>query len=146
MYSLAVPTGPPQVVSSVAIEPTVLIIQWESPRAEHTNGVIRRYTVNVTEIESGSQEVLYSESTNVTVTSRHPFYRYSYTVSAETVGSGPFSSVDIVQMPEAGICRYNFCRMILACVHVDHLYSESFFLFISINHLVSPKQSPWSAL
>ena len=41
-------------------------------------------------------------TTTVTVTGLHPFYTYSSSVAAETIGLGPFSTMFAVQMPEDG--------------------------------------------
>lgn len=89
-------------MTAVALSPTLLVIQWSPPSIEHQNGLIRRYAINVTELETMNREMTYSEGTNVTLSSRHPFYRYSYSVSAETISLGPFSADDTIRMPEAG--------------------------------------------
>ena len=115
-----VPTGPPKLVVAAALSPTVLRINWEPPNVEHRNGVIRRYTINVTELETMYREIFYTEVTNITLSSRHPFYQYRYTVAAETIGFGPFSSSDVIQMPEAGIEKVDCCNNIV-CVYLTIL-------------------------
>jgi hypothetical protein len=72
---------------------------------EDVNGVVRRYAVNVTELETGGRgvEQYFTTELNVTVEFLHPFYRYRYVVAAETsVGLGPFSDPNVIHMPEAG--------------------------------------------
>ncbi len=103
-----VPTGVPLLISAIALSPSDLLLQWKPPSLELQNGVIRRYVVNVTEVDSRSFQMLYSEDNNITLTSRHPFYQYSYSIAAETIGRGPYSSADVIQMPEAGIYMYNY--------------------------------------
>ncbi len=103
IQNYTVPTGAPLFVSSQALSPSVLLIQWEPPNMEQQNGVIRRYVINITEIETTTSKMFYSNETNITLDSRHPFYQYSYSVSAVTFRPGPFSSIDVIQMPEAGI-------------------------------------------
>ncbi len=98
----AVPTGIPLLISAVALSPFELHIQWEPPSAELRNGVVRRYAVNITEVDSMTPQMFYSEDNNITLISRHPFYQYSYSIAAETTGRGPYSSAGIIQMPEAG--------------------------------------------
>ena len=90
-------------VRSVAVNSTVLLIQWEEPAVGNRHGVIRRYFINVTEQETGNEDHYYSENLYITIGSRHPFYRYSYSVSAETVKPGPFSLQNYIRMPEAGM-------------------------------------------
>ena len=98
-----VPTGPPKLIVAAAVSPTILRINWEPPNVEHRNGVLRRYIINVTELETMYHEIFYTEVKNITLTSRHPFYLYRYTIAAETIDFGPFSSSDVIQMPEAGM-------------------------------------------
>ena len=86
----------------MAVNASVLLIQWEQPAIGTRNGVVRRYLINITEQETGTEEHYYSEDLYITITLRHPFYQYSYTVSAETVGLGPFSLQSTIRMPEAG--------------------------------------------
>ena len=100
------PGGAPQSVTAEAVSPTVFTLTWQPPLAEDVNGVVRRYTVNVTELESGGVEQYFTTELNITVESRHPFYRYRYTVAAETVGLGPFSDPNVIHMPEAGGLYY----------------------------------------
>ena len=89
-------------MTAEAVSPTVFTLIWQSPLAEDVNGVVRRYTVNVTELESGEVEQYFATWLNITVESRRPFYRYRYIVAAETVGLGPFSDPNVIHMPEAG--------------------------------------------
>lgn len=98
------PTGPPQSVVSFATNAWTLFIQWESPAVEHRNGIIRRYIVNVTELETGKQEQFNTINLNMTLASRHPSFQYRYLVSAQSIAPGPFSQAQIISMPEAGIC------------------------------------------
>ena len=43
-----------------------------------------------------------STTTSIEITSLHPFYVYEWTVSAFTVGEGPYSSISTVTTPEDG--------------------------------------------
>ena len=89
-------------MAAEAITPTTFALRWQPPLTEDVNGVVRRYTINVTELETGRVEQYFTMELNVTVESRHPFYRYRYIVAAETVGLGPFSDPNVIHMPEAG--------------------------------------------
>jgi len=102
-----VPTGPPQQVAAQPSDATTLVIQWQPPLDLHRNGITRRYIVNITELDTSTLLQYFTTDLNITVPSLHPFYQYGYTVSAETVGIGPFSDTSIIHMPEAG--RYMLC-------------------------------------
>lgn len=89
-------------MTAEATSATIFVLRWLPPLAEDVNGAVRSYTVNVTELETGRDEQYVTTGTNITVESRHPFYRYRFAVSAETVGPGPFSDPNVIHMPEAG--------------------------------------------
>lgn len=84
------------------MDPSTFVLTWQPPLAEDRNGIIRSHTINITELETGSLEQYFTPNLNLTVISRHPFYRYRYTVAAETISLGPFSDPSIIHMPEAG--------------------------------------------
>ena len=98
-----VPGGPPESVSAQPLSSTTLAIVWEPPPPETRNGIIQRYTIRITEVETGMTTTLYMETTSVNVTSLHPYYTYSCTVAAETSGVGPFSLPVEIQLPESGM-------------------------------------------
>ena len=47
--------------------------------------------MNITELDTGQHFQVVSSTSSVSVTSLHPFYNYEWTVSAFTVGKGPYS-------------------------------------------------------
>ena len=100
------PTAPPQGVSAEPQGPTILVINWQPPPVEHRNGIIVEYTVLVTEILTGTTRELPTGGTaiQITVSSLHPFYSYSCSVAATTVGRGPFSPNFTVVLPETCKC------------------------------------------
>ena len=109
---ILVPTGYPEFITATALGPTVLYISWEPPNVEHRNGVIWRYAINITEIQTMSFETFSTTKNNFTLINCHPFYQYHYTIAAETIGLGPFSSGNVIQMPEAGVDQPDFlCRV-----------------------------------
>ena len=77
-------------------------ISWSPPPEEHHNGVIRHYTVNVTETETQRKLQFTTESTQITVTDLHPYYIYNCSVAAVTVAESPHSANIGVQTREAG--------------------------------------------
>ena len=101
MYSAA-PTAPPENLIATALGSRTLHITWQPPVEEERNGIIRRYVINITELNSGTDFQLENATTEITVQNLHPFYRYSYSVAAETVALGPFTPGSIIEMPEDG--------------------------------------------
>ena len=101
------------------ISPTSLMLNWDPPLQEVRNGIIQRYTIWITELETGQSITLTSESTTVNVTSLHPYYTYNCSVAAETTAIGPFSSPIVIQLPESGMYIWNmfgvFTLMLLPC-------------------------------
>ena len=85
------------------MDPYTFVVIWQPPPAEDRNGIIRNYVVNLTELETGTAEqYIISSELNITIPSRHPFYRYRYSVAAETISLGPYSDPQVVHLPEAG--------------------------------------------
>ena len=59
--------------------------------------------MNVTEIETGQHVQRAVTTMSVVIATLHPFYTYSWTVTAVTVGEGPYSPSSTVTTPEDGI-------------------------------------------
>ena len=101
--SHAVPETAPLQFRVQATDSQTLVLSWEPPLPEDRNGIIINYTVNITEMETGTQFQLVTVNTTITAFSLHPHYTYSYTAAAETsVGLGPYTTPRAVQMPEDG--------------------------------------------
>ena len=101
--SHAVPETAPLNLSVQATDSQTLVLSWEPPLPEDRNGIIINYTVNITEMETGTQFQLVTDNTTITAFSLHPHYTYSCTVAAETsVGLGSYTTPRPVQMPEDG--------------------------------------------
>jgi len=101
-YAYTAPTAPPEDLVAVPLDPRTLYITWKPPAEEDRNGIIRRFVINVTELDTGTSLELESVNTGITVQDLHPFYRYSLTVAAESVALGPASSDLVTEMPEDG--------------------------------------------
>lgn len=103
LHFLTAPSGSPQSVTATPLSPTVLRTTWSPPAAEHHNGVILEYVVQLTELASGRT---WSNSTNNTSFQWHslrPHYTYQYRVAATTeAGTGPYSPNTTVTMLQAG--------------------------------------------
>lgn len=97
-----VPMSAPIEIHSSSLDSRTLLLNWSPPPIGNRNGVIRMYYVNLTEEETGREFHFETELVNLTQTSLHPFYHYSWIIAAFTVGIGPYSSPLTVQMPEDG--------------------------------------------
>ena len=102
------PTAPPKNLIAAPLDPRTLHITWQPPVEEDRNGIIRRYIINITELNSGNEYQLENASTEITVQDLHSFYRYSYSVAAETVALGPFTPASIIEMPEDGMLSLSY--------------------------------------
>ena len=100
-YSLA-PTSAPANISGYAVDSTSISIFWTPPPYEDQNGIIRHYVINITELETGITFSHVSLTTSISLHNLHPFYRYSVTVTAVTVGPGPPTITFTVQTKEDG--------------------------------------------
>ena len=74
------------------------------------NGIIRRYIINITRIDTGEMESYTSQDFSI-ILQVLPFRRYLVSIAAVTVDTGPFSEYLTVEMPEDGKCemRYKNC-------------------------------------
>ena len=86
-----------------AIDSTTLALSWIPPVAERRNGLLQRYIISTTELETGTTAFYNSTTESIVIGGRHPFYRYSYIIAAETIGRGPYSVASMTHMPEAGM-------------------------------------------
>ena len=126
MHSAA-PTAPPENLIATPLDSTTLHITWQPPVEGERNGIIRRYVINITELNSGNEYQLENSSTEITIQDLHPFYRYSYSVAAETVALGPSTSASIIEMPEDG----KLIKLYLA----EDLYVQLSFVSHALQHL-----------
>ena len=96
------PSAPPVAVSHAQLNATFVVLQWSAPPSEHINGIIRAYTVTVSEHETGRSYNLSSPQTELSVGNLHPFYWYSFSVCAVTVAPGPCTDLHTLQTLEHG--------------------------------------------
>ena len=96
------PSSPPQSPYGNAMGSTGISLFWNPPPADAQNGIIARYMISVTEVETGRSFSLFSATTSLNVTSLHPFYTYNFTIAAvTTVGDGPYTrSITIVTLQD----------------------------------------------
>ena len=93
----------------IATNARTIRLSWGEPPSNQQNGIIREYRVNVTEVATGRVFQRVSTTTSIEITSLHPFYVYEWTVSAFTVGEGPYSSISTVTTPEDGMLIFAVC-------------------------------------
>ena len=98
----AAPSSPPEQFNASAASSTELLLQWSPPVLSAINGIIQHYSVVV--VEQDTNVIQYNAATTISqvlVPNLHPYYVYTCSVSAFTVGSGPLASITF-QMPEDG--------------------------------------------
>ena len=96
------PSAPPVGVSHAQLNATFVVLQWSAPPSEHINGIIRAYTVTVSEHETGRSYNLSSPHTELSIGNLHPFYWYNFSVCAVTVAQGPCTVLYNLQTLEHG--------------------------------------------
>ena len=86
-----------------AINSSSLRLSWEEPPAEEQNGIVMRYSISVTVLETEERLGFMVAGTRFELYNLHPFYTYSITIAAATVnGTGPYSAVFTIQLPPDG--------------------------------------------
>ena len=100
-FTHAAPFGPPQNVSAELVSSRELLLMWTPPERDIQNGVIRRYLINITELDTSNKWTIESTETERAL-ALHPFYRYVFVIAAVTIDTGPYSTQLIIQMPEDG--------------------------------------------
>ena len=87
-------------MSSMAIN-----IHWDPPPLEHHNGEIDNYTILCNETNTGWtwQTHVPAPVTSINITHLHPYYTYHCSVSAVTVGHGPFTTTISITTLEDGM-------------------------------------------
>ena len=102
-YSLA-PGTPPQNFTVEVLSSTDVFLRWSSPRIDQRNGVIRNYNIRQYETITGivTNYTQGGDHTELIIGSLHAHYQYQFTIAAETVQQGPFSTPVTVITLEAG--------------------------------------------
>ena len=87
-----VPSGVPRDLVADVISSSAVNLSWQPLLPEQQNGLLIRYVVNVTTVETGERFELVSATDQLTVNSLHPHWTYIFAptlVSGETsVGVG----------------------------------------------------------
>lgn len=107
-YTYIVPTGPPRNLTATPSNSSSLLIKWSPPILSHQNGIIRHYTIYLQHNDTGETAVYtVINETTVTIMNLKPYCVYLIEIAAFTIGSGPFSTPVVVQLPEAGMSLFN---------------------------------------
>ena len=96
------PTGAPANLTAPRTTTTSLSLSWDPPRFDLQNGIIRYYTVFISDVTNGSSWELTSNTTRIQVSNLQPFFTYNCSVAAFTIGLGPTSDPVVIQLPQAG--------------------------------------------
>ena len=99
---LIAPSSAPLNPSHQVINSQSFSISWHAPLAEDQNGDIQYYLIDFTEVDTNVTSQVFSTNTSITLTGLHPYYTYVYSISAYTVGEGPYTSENSVILPEDG--------------------------------------------
>ena len=85
------------------VDSSSVTLSWSVPPQESQNGIIRKYIVTATEVDTGNEYTWESVSTGIDIHSLHPFYTYQFTVAAFTVQQGPSSYIVTLQTYICGV-------------------------------------------
>ena len=102
-YPTVVPSSVPVRFQGTTVNSTTIQLYWDPPPLADQNGVIRRYLINISVVETGSFFQLASQTNTLNISGLHPYYTYTLTVAAVTIGPGPYGLVLTIRMPEDGM-------------------------------------------
>ena len=118
IVSIVAPSTAPVITTGYSIDSRTVSIQWDAPPDEHHNGIIRKYIVNVTIVETGDTWNTTFSGTSAIIGSLVPSFTYQFTVTAYTVAAGPYSTVVTIVMPEDGMFRI-YLQPFFTSTHVN---------------------------
>ena len=103
------PGGPPENFTANVVSSMEILLMWQPPASEIHNGRIRNYAIFVFEVQTNTNDSYTlqsqpSEDPALRVESLHPYYDYVCSVSAVTIGPGPYTSPLTVKTFEDGKC------------------------------------------
>lgn len=106
VYLHTAPGIAPDNVVATALNATAIHLSWNLVSTE--NGVVREYVIKILEVNTSIATEARTNETSIVIPV-HPAYLYNCSVSAFTVGTGPFSTVVSVGTPEDGINSDYWC-------------------------------------
>ena len=96
------PSASPQNVSLLFYTSDSIVVTWMPPPTLYQNGVIRRYDVRITHLNTSIVQTLASRGLSTVIPGLTPNSQYQIEVAAYTVSLGPFSSSLTVSTKEDG--------------------------------------------
>lgn len=130
IFPHAVPTAPPVTPSGSPITSTLITLRWDPIPAEHLNGILRFYLVDVTEVITNNSWTFHSVQRHVNIGPLHPYYTYRCRVAGFTVGVGPYTALFYVNSGEA--CEFRAeCRLWRCLKHNNSIILEK---LVSLKH------------
>lgn len=99
-----VPTAAPTMPSGFPLTSTLITLSWTPLSAEHVNGIILFYLVDVTEVITNTSWTFHAVRDVINIGPLHPYYTYRCRVAAFTIGVGPYTPFFYVNSGEA--CEY----------------------------------------
>ena len=109
-----VPTSAPITPSGYALSARSIYLSWNLPPILERHGIIREYHINLTEQETGTLTTYTTSTTALEIALLHPYYNYTWTVTAVTVGEGPYTtSNNITTFQDGKLIKSKSCEHIL---------------------------------
>ena len=81
IFFCTAPSAPPENVTIIGSTPSSVDLLWDAPPFESQNGLIRRYIVEIKELETDLIFHLTTNSSNISVQNLLPFYNYTFAVA-----------------------------------------------------------------
>ena len=96
------PSASPQNLSLLFYNSDSIVVTWTPPPTQYRNGVIRRYDVRITHLNTSTIQTLALRGLYTVIPGLTPNSQYQIEVAAYTVSLGPFSSGVTVSTQEDG--------------------------------------------
>ena len=87
------PSSAPRNVEATIVSPTVARLSWDAPLQTDQNGIIRRYHINITEVDTARQWTLISVTNTYILNFLCPHHTYLYSIAAVTISTGPHTQL-----------------------------------------------------
>ena len=96
-----VPTAAPVAPSGSPLTSTLIFLNWSPVPAEHLNGILLFYLVEVTEVITNTTWTFHAVQTHINIGPLHPYYTYRCRLAAFTIGVGPYTPFFYVNSGES---------------------------------------------
>ena len=108
------PSGPPLNFTALSISPSSILLSWEAPTITQQNGLIRSFSILLTDLLTLRQSVhsVDSHHSQKIIDMLHPHRLFECAVAAVTVEIGVYSPSVIVQTQDDGEQKYTMHTLI----------------------------------